>query len=332
MRMWLEFVGCTAVIVFSGARISRLGEVIAAKTGMGRTWVGVLLLASATSLPEFITGVSSVTFYNLPNIAIGDVLGSCVFNLFILAALDIKRDRDPISSLAHQGHLLTAAFGIFLLGFVTLGIMGAHVLPSIGWVGVTSLIIFPLYFVAMRIVFRYERNRTAEYLTEVAEETRHAEISKAGAYTRFAVHAALITAASSYLPHVASAIAVSNGLGNTFVGSIFVALSTSLPEIVVSREALKIGAIDLAVGNILGSNLSDLGILAVDDFAYRKGPILAHASTAHAITATGAMMMTGIAIIAMVYRSRKRAWVFSWESIGICAVYALTSLLLFLMR
>ena len=332
MKLWLEFAACTAVIVFSGARMSRLGDVIAVKTGMGRTWIGVLLLASVTSLPELITGVSSVTVYGLPNIAVGDVLGSCMLNLFILAALDVKRDRDPISSLAHQGHVLTAAFGVLLLGCATVGILAAGVMPSLGWIGITSLIMLPVYLLAMRVVFRYEKARVAEYLTEVAEETRYQEMSKASVYRRFALHAVLITAAASYLPHVADAIAKSTGLGTTFVGSIFVAFSTSLPEIVVTREALKIGAIDLAVGDILGSNLSDIAILAIDDLLYRKGPILRHASSSHAITATGAMIMTGIAIIAMIYRSKKRAWVFAWESLGIYAVYGLTSLLLFLMR
>lgn len=312
--------------------MSRLGDIIAVKTGMGRTWIGVLLMAAVTSLPELVTGISSVTIYNLPNIAAGDALGSCMFNLFILAALDLKRGRDPVSSLAHQGQVLTAAFGILVLGCVTIGILAAHAIPSVGWVGITSLIILPVYLVAMHVVFRYEKRRVAEYLTELAEETQYHQISKASAYRRFTVHAILIAVAATYLPHVADDIAVTTGLGATFVGSIFVALSTSLPEIVVSREALRIGAIDLAVGGILGSNLSDIAILCIDDFLYRKGPILSHISTSHAVTATGAMVMTAIITIAMTYRSRKRAWVFPWESLGIFAVFALISLLLFLMR
>ena len=166
----------------------------------------------------------------------------------------------------------------------------------------------------------------------MAEEARYAEISKQQAYARLAFHGALITLAATFLPRIADAVASRTGLGDTFVGSIFVAISTSLPEVVVSRAALKIGAVDLAVGNILGSNLSNIAILAIDDFLYWKGPLVQQMSAGNAITAVGAMIMTGITMIALVYRSQKRVLLFPWESLGIYAVFALTSLLLFLGR
>jgi cation:H+ antiporter len=103
MLIWLQFVVCTLVIVYGGSRLSHYGDVIAEKTGMGRTWIGVVLMASATSLPELFTGISSVAIFNSPNIAAGDVLGSCMFNLLILAMLDVGRRVAPISTLAHQG-------------------------------------------------------------------------------------------------------------------------------------------------------------------------------------------------------------------------------------
>jgi cation:H+ antiporter len=332
MILWFEFLACTAVIFLSGTHLSTVADVIAEKTGMGRTWVGVILLASITSLPELITGVSSVVIYNLPNITTGDLLGSCMFNLLILAILDVRRSRAPISSLAHQGQVLTAAFGILLLGGTTISILSADKMPSVGWIGVNSIGLLLLYLLAMRVVFRYEKKRLAEFLMEVAEETRYEKISKRRAYARLVFHGALITLAATFLPHIADAIASRTGLGDTFVGSIFVALSTSLPEVVVSMAALKIGAVDLAVGNILGSNLSNIAILAIDDFLYWKGPLAQQMSAANAITAVGAMIMTGITMIALVYRSQKRVLLFPWESLGIYAVYGLTCLLLFLQR
>jgi cation:H+ antiporter len=77
IQLWLQFVVVTPVIVFAGYHLSTYGDVIAKKTGRGRTWVGVILMASVTSLPELITGISSVVLFDLLNIAIGDVLGSC---------------------------------------------------------------------------------------------------------------------------------------------------------------------------------------------------------------------------------------------------------------
>ena len=134
------------------------------------------------------------------------------------------------------------------------------------------------------------------------------------------------------MPHVADEIANITGLGRTFVGSIFVALSTSLPEVAVSRAALRMGAVDLAVGNVLGSNMFNIAILAIDDMLYFQGPILSRISGSHAITANAAMTMTAIAMIALVYRSKKRMVFFSWDSLGVILVYAVTALILFLRR
>jgi cation:H+ antiporter len=332
MLVWLQFVFCTAVIVFSGERLSKYGDIIAEKTGMGQTWIGVALLASVTSLPELITGISSVAVYNLPNIAAGDVLGSCMFNIVILAALDVGRRRPPLSSLTHQGHVLTAAFGIVLLGITSIAILSPNSIPTVGWISVSSLILFGLYLVSMRLVFKYEKRRIREFLSAIVTETRYGQVSKSTAFGRFTIYSLIIVAAATYLPHVADEISTSTGLSRTFVGTIFVAVATSLPELIVSRAALGIGAIDLAVGNILGSNLFNIAILSLDDAVYLHGPILTRVSGNHVLTAVAAMAMTAVMIIALMYRSQQRILFISWESLGIFFIYAATSILLFLRR
>src|SRR5574341_1134667 len=85
---WLEFAACAGLIGYAGSRLSRYGDVIADKTGLGGTWIGLVLLATVTSLPELATGISSVTAAGVPNIALGDALGSTVFNLVLIVMLD----------------------------------------------------------------------------------------------------------------------------------------------------------------------------------------------------------------------------------------------------
>ena len=332
MVIWLQFIACTIVIVYSGSRLSLYGDVIAGKTGMGQTWIGVVLMASVTSLPELITGISSVAVYNLPNIAAGDVLGSCMFNLLILAALDIGRRQAPLFSRAHQGQILTAAFGIILLGLTSMGILEANAIPTIGWIGASSFLLFGLYLAAMRIVFRYERKRVGELVNAVAQEARYAHLSKRAAYLRFAAYAAIIVAAATYLPYVADEIATATGLGRTFVGSILVAMATSLPEVAVSRAALRMDAVDLAVGSMLGSNLFNIAILAIDDVVYVHGSLLAHVSGNHALTAVAAMVMTAMLMVALMYRAKQRLVFISWESLGIFLIYAITVFFLYWKR
>src|SRR3989339_1252377 len=122
MLFWLGFIVCTSLIVYSGTKLAKYGDIIAEKTGLGRTWIGVVLMASVTSLPELVTGISSVTYAGVPDIAVGDVLGSCVFNVLILALLDAIYRPVPISTKAHHGHVLSAGFGILLLGIIGIGL------------------------------------------------------------------------------------------------------------------------------------------------------------------------------------------------------------------
>lgn len=330
--LWLQFLVIAAVIVVAGANLSRYGDIIAEKTGMGRTWVGVILMASVTSLPELVTGVSAVAIFSLPNIAVANILGACMFNILTLALLDVLSGPTPISAKAHQGQVLTASFGLVLLGIVTISITVGDRIPAIGWIGMYSIVLFLIYAVAMRMVFLYEKRRIAELVRERVEAARYDHVSLRTAYTKYAINAVLVIVAAIYLPHIGDRIAVTTGLGRTFVGSIFVALTTTLPELVVSIAALRIDATDLVFGNLLGSNLFNLAILAIDDVLYTKGPLLSEVGLAHTVTANAAVVMTAIAVVGLTYRASKKRFLFAWDSLAILAVYGAAVVILYLMR
>jgi cation:H+ antiporter len=319
--LWLQFAVVAGVIVFAGAKLSKYGDVIAEKTGMGRTWVGVVLMASVTSLPELITGISAVTIFDLPNIAIGNILGACMFNMLAIALLDALSGSTPISARAHQGQVLAAGFGILLLGVASMSIAGGGTMPGVGWIGSYSLAFLVIYVIAMRTVFLFERRRIAEFVHEKAEAARYDSISLKTAYRNYAINAALVIGAAVYLPSLGDQVADATGLGNTFVGTTFVALTTTLPELVVSVAALKIDAADLVYGNLLGSNLFNMAILAVDDLLYIDGPLLMAATPGHIVTANAAMAMTAIAMIGLTYRVSKKRFFFAWDSLAIVVLY-----------
>jgi len=255
-----------------------------------------------------------------------------MFNLLILVMLDVKRDGSPISAVAHQGHVFTAAFGILPLGLVAISILVPDLLPTLGWIGPYSPVLLSVYAVAVWAICHYERNRVAGFVSGAVEGPQYAHVSAPASYARFVLHAAIIVAAATYPPHLGDEIAGITGLGGTFVGSIFIALSTSLPDVVMSRAALKLGAVDLAVGNVLGSNLFNMAILAIEDAFFTKGPFLASISPSHAITAIAAMAMTAVITIALTFRSRTRVLLTSWGSVGAVLIYVLTSLLLYARR
>jgi cation:H+ antiporter len=332
MVLWLQFIACTGIILVSGTYLSKYGDIIAEKTGLGRTWIGVVLMASVTSLPELVTGISSVTLFDLPDIAVGNILGACMLNLLMIPILDLIGGSPPISTRVHQGHVLTAGFGTLMLGLVSLSLLLTASLPAIGWIGVNSLLFIGIYFVAMRMVFVYEKRRIAEFVKEMAEEVQYRDISKSRAYAMFGVNALLIIAAAIYLPHLGEEIAARTGLGQTFVGSVLIALSTTLPELVVSISALMIGAADMAVGNLFGSTVFNIFVLAVDDFFYTAGPLLAHVSENHLVSSISAIIALAIAIIGLIYRADKKPLFFAWDSLAIVAIYVFALSFLYTMR
>src|SRR4030067_2317495 len=133
MLLWIEFLICSSLIVYSGTKLSKYGDIIAEKTGLGGTWIGVVLLASVTSFPELVTGISSVTYAGVPDIAIGNVIGACVFNMLVLAILDAIYRPMPVLAKAHQGNILSAGFGIFLLSTVATSLVLGHRILPLGW-------------------------------------------------------------------------------------------------------------------------------------------------------------------------------------------------------
>lgn len=123
------------------------------------------------------------------------------------------------------------------------------------------------------------------------------------------------------------------GWDRSFVGTVLVALATSLPEVAVTLSALKIGALDMAISDLFGSNLFNLVIIAVDDLVYLKGPLLANVSPAHLITILSAIMMTGVAIVGLLYRPKTRLFkTVGWTSLLIFSIYILNVSVLYLQR
>jgi cation:H+ antiporter len=326
---WLKFALCAALIGMAGPVLTQYGDVIARLTGLSRTWIGLVLFATATSLPELFTGVSAVTVVGAPNIAVGDALGSCVFNLVMLVLLDELSRGEPMYRRIDQGHILTAGFGVILIGAA-----GALVLLSRDnlnfqflHISIYTPFIIVLYLVAMRAAFVYER-RTPRPPQMIKSNP---DMTLSRALIRYGLAAAVVAAAGSWLPFIGRDIAEVMGWKTSFVGTLLIAGATSLPELVVAISALRLGAVDMAIGNLLGSNLFDVLILAVDDIAYRQGPLLAAVSPAHAISAFGAVIMSGIFIVAMLFKPETRLrGTIGWVSLSLLLVYLFVSYAIYL--
>lgn len=329
--IWIQFLATAIVIVFAGVRLARYGDILGEKTGLGRSWVGVVLLAATTSLPELFTGFGATALANLPDIAVGDVLGSCMFNLVILSMMDAVQP-EPLSTRAHQGHALSIGFGLVLIGIAGIGLFASSRLPAIGWIGLYAPALIAVYFVSMRLIFTHERQRRIRESQEVAEELQYADVPLGTAVLHYTVAALFVVGAALWLPRLGAELARQTGLGEAFVGSLFIAITTSLPEIVVSLAAVRIGAIDLGIGNVLGSNLFNLLILGLDDVFYRQGPLLTVADATHGIAILAVVMMNALFLIGLTYRVITKRFAVAWDTGAIAAVYVAAVSLAYLLR
>jgi len=316
---WITFLLASLAIIIAGVKLASFGEALGKRTGIGQGWIGLLFLATITSIPELTTTVTGAAI-DAPNIAVGNALGSNVFNVAIVAVMDILLlGRGPFLVKVRSYHMISGGFAILL---TTLVILGIAFDPGVEILGLSpiSLIILLTYLFGIFILYRVEKR---EGLTEPAEAGTMSLVRAVGG---FLICAAVIITAGVFLIHASKAISVETGLSASFMGAILVAVVTSLPELSTSIGALKIGAYDMILGNLFGSNMFNILAVFVADVAFRRGAILACLGIGkddQLIVASLGIGLTAIAIIAIGYRSRRRVL-----GMGVDAALLLTAYLL----
>ncbi len=324
MLLLIQVVLCVILVVIVSAWLSQSADVLAEKTGLGRTWVGAVLLAGATSLPELATGVSAVVVFNAPDLAAGGIFGSCLFNLLLLALLDIFTGPGPLFQRAQISHGLAAGLGSVLLGVAAAAMLLAQTNNNLtlGWIGVPSIVLIVLYLISVRIIAQFELRRRVEVLEQEAEVFQYEHIKPRQAYLTFALLSGAIVVLGVWLASLGDRVAVVTGLGQSFVGALLLAGATSLPEAVASIAAIRLNAVDLAVSNIFGSNICNLAILGVYDLVYFRGDFWSNVSQVHIFTAVVAIIMTSVAIVGLIYRAaRPRRLYITWDAMALIALY-----------
>ncbi|HSK13115.1 MAG TPA: hypothetical protein VK907_07850 [Phnomibacter sp.] len=328
--MWLHvlgFVCCAFIILVAGRRLSFYGDRLAGLTGMGRAWIGLVLMAAVTSLPELMVGISSSALVVQPDLAVGNILGACALNLALLSVLDVfNRRRIPLFSTLSKTHILAASFSVMLLAIAGMGLfLGKDIIltPSLG---LTSVAFAVVYFLSVRTIFRYQSSLSPRPNDKATEAPAGNMRQTVGGYALFAF---VIILAALALPFFAEKMATGFGLSMGFTGTLFLAISTCMPEVSVSLASIRRGWEDLAVGNLLGSNIFNLFILFINDLAYTRGHLLKDASEGHLVSVLFVILMSGAAIIGLMYPSRQKRWLMSWDTFVILALYIFNIILLY---
>ena len=329
------FVAAACVIWAAGTRLARCADVIARRTGVGRAYLGLLLLGGVTSLPELAVAVTS-SLEGHPLLSVNDVLGSAAINVLILAVLDrVVRDA-PLSSMTRSPiSMLQAVIGMMLLAAVVgPSITGDRVVLGLGlW----SWAMLAAYAIALRVLRRAEGLHSWVPSAEPKRGRRQTAAaadrsSNARLYATTAMAGLAILLAGWALARTGAALAERSGLGDSFFGAVCLAVVTSLPEASTALAAIRLGRHEMAIADVFGTNMFNVLVIVVVDAIVPGGPVLAEAGPFAAFGALLALVMTALFLAGMIERRDRTVARFGIDSLAVCATYAVGLVVLYQLR
>jgi cation:H+ antiporter len=306
--IWLQFFISAVITVLAAIKLAEYGDVIAQRTALGGMFIGTVLLATATSLPELLTTISSIN-QDVPNLAAGAVFGSSMFNMLMLGLLDLGIRRVRLLKHVAIGHALSGVLAVFLTAVAAFFIL-ADIDIRIGWVGLDSLILIILYFFGLQAIQAAQHaGPSGPHLPppEIPPGVPKLWVGLVG----FLVAAGVLVVVTPWLVSSSSGIAEITGIGTGFVGTTLVAMVTSLPEAVTTIAAVRIGAYDMAVGNLFGSNIFNMFTLGITDVFFTQGRFLGAIDPAMALAAIVGILLTGLGLIGNLARVER--WTFNLQ-------------------
>lgn len=332
----LIFAVLAGLVIMVGKKLSLYGDAIGDLMGIEKSWIGIVMLAAVTSLPEMVTSVSATLMGN-PQMAVSNIFGSNLFNIFVVFIVDIfVLKSTSFSSNVSNKNFMTGFWSIiltliFLLGFSfpTEGVMN---------ISLFSLLILGVYFIAMKSIYVYEHQKNDEFSEKLEEEVKEFHEAQESGMTLpqakkgFVISAFFIVILGTGLSFVGDKIASTPffgiELGESFVGLILIALATSLPELTVSIEAIKLKSYDMAVGNLLGSNIFNIMIIFIIDLFLRNENIYQSLGGFHKLTAIFSMFILLVFMIGIMFKNKKRRY----DTYIIGLVYFISMYILYIKR
>ena len=314
--IWVKFALSAAAIVLTATQLAKFGDVIAIRTRLGGMFIGVLLMAGATSLPEVLTSFNAIRI-NTPNLAAGDLLGSNNMNMVLLAIIDMVTLNQRILRKAALKHALTGSLAVFMIGLV-LFFMLADIDIKLGWVGLDGLLIIAFYIISVRII-----QSNADHGSDSGQmmEMEEGFPSLRSGIIGFAIAAGALVVITPIMVQSANEIAALTGLGTSFIGTTLVALTTSLPEAVTTLAAIKIGANDMAIGNLFGSNMFNMFVIGLNDVIFTQGRFLAEVDPSLMLVGAIGILMTGMGLIGNLAKLEKRIWFIEIDALALLLLF-----------
>lgn len=343
--IWLNFAifaAAATIIWFAGTRLAATADLIAERTGLGKAFVGLVLLAAATSLPEIATTTTASALGDAP-LAVNNLFGGIAMQTAVLAIADFSVARGSLTFFTPRPVVLLQATLLVLLLALTLAGIAAGGLLTVFGVGLWTIILFGTYLLALYLIYRYEghgRWRPIDLPDElseniVAEETETVLPSAPSTrriFLLFAGTSLVILGAGVVIARVAEALAEQTGLGSSFVGATLLAIAGSLPELSTTIAAVRLGSYAMAVANIFGGNAMDVTLVFVADIFYREGPILQAVDPSSTFLAATSIVLTCVYLVGLIERRKRVVWRLGLDSAIVLPLYLASLGVLYLLR
>ena len=330
--LWAEFIFSAVIIIFAGSRLTLYADILSDRYNIHKAWIGVALLGMITSIPEAITSIAAVSVGAI-DLAVGNILGSNNINPMIIVVMDAMYRKGSITDSvdSNRAHTISALFAI-ILSMIVLGqiylsprIPG----PCTGYIVLGDFLIAGLYFYGIKVLASQGEEPS---VLEPQVSGGSKDVSLFRIYGNLVLCAVLVIAAAIWLANVGDRLAETTGLGETFFGSTFLAFVTSLPEMVVSISAVRLGSFGLAIGNIFGSNMVNIFILVLCDVFFRQGSILVFASQTHIITIVLSAILVSLPVIGINLKNKKKILWLGWDSVMMTIIFLLGSWIIYYLR
>jgi cation:H+ antiporter len=326
--IWLNLLLlCASAAAVWGActKLASYVDGIADRTGIGKAFTGMLLLGGITSLAEISTVTTSAVTGN-PALALNNLLGSAAINVLLLAVSDAVLGRDALTRVvAKPATLFQGVLGIMLLATVAAIVLAGDV-AMLG-VGIGSTALLLLCIGSIWLASGYEQRHVWTVVDQdssdpVPADKGDGDVSLRSLVIKTVLVSLIIVVAGFFLSQTGDALAQQTGLGSSLVGLVLVGFATSLPELSTILAALRLKRYEMAMGDIFGTNLFNIGLIFLADVAYREGPVLNQAGPFEAVASLLALVLTGIFLLGLLEREDKTVLRMGYDSLSAIAVFA----------
>lgn len=262
--MWVFIYAALAVcVVFFSIKLANYVDLIDKKTDLSGAFIGGVILAAVTSLPELFTSISAVLFVKQPDLVMGNILGSNLFNMCILGGAALIAAKSLCRSTIGSSHFKTTVITFIMFAIMMLPVVFKKDYTVVG-ISVYSIILLVLY--ACSIKFMAGDSAESE-----GEDT--SDLTLKQIIIRFVIMAVLLVVASIFITIAADHLSEEFKLGKTVGGALFLGVATSLPELTSSIALIRKGNFNACAGNVMGSGVFNFCIISVADILYRGGSV-----------------------------------------------------------